>query len=186
MKHAVSLSLTLLLLLTPALIAQETTPTSTPDPVAAAKILRSEIDATVRNFLNTNRPDLPAPGSAEAVIQETVNREVQTATTDSGEKPKTFIQFLKKKKQSNKEEDRAAGIQSTMATTNAQTQRELAIALLADTKTNAFNRIKQDLLWRSAIEDDTNVATLNLLDANSLTKLINDYWWASTRLDTLQ
>ncbi|MEM8954719.1 MAG: hypothetical protein AAGD22_11250 [Verrucomicrobiota bacterium] len=184
MNATTSTTLTLSLILPAFLLASPAT--ASPDPDAAAQQLRTEIDASVNAFLTQYRPSLPAPRAADTIVQETVDREVEVAATGSGERPQTLIQFFKRKKQSSKEQDRAAGIQSTMAVTNAQTQRELAIALLTETKSDAFDRIKQDLLWRSTIDENTNLTAVNLLDNETLTQLIYDYWWASTRLDALQ
>ena len=177
-----TLALTFSPSLSPHLLARE----SPQGAESTAQKLRTEIDDTVRAYLASRRPAPPAAASDDTYIQEIINREIQVSTSGGDQKPQTVVQFLKKKKSANKGKDRAAQLQAAMASANAQTQRELAIVLLTEMKMNAFKQVKQDLLWRSAVDEESPAASLNLLEPPAMTQLIADYWWAQTRLDALQ
>ena len=172
----------LLTLACTALLRAEDAP---PGAESAAKQLRSRIDASVADYLSNRRPAPTAIPSDDECIREVIDREVQVSSSETTDKPQTVVQFIKKKKQAGKGKDRASSLQEAMQTANAQTQRELAISILNEMKSGAFNRIKQDLLWRSAITESTNIATLDLLDAETMKQLIQDYWWADARLNAL-
>lgn len=179
---SVALTVLLLTLTSSTRLHAETPP---PGAETAAKQLRSQIDASVKAYFSSRRPaPSPIPSSDEC-IKEVIDREIQVSSSGTIDRPQTVVQFLKKKKQAGKGRDRAAALQEAMKTANAQTQRELALSILNEMKSGSFNRVKQDLLWRSAITENTNTAALDLLDAKTMNQLIQDYWWADARLKAL-
>jgi hypothetical protein len=160
--------------------------TSPPGAEAAANLLRTQIDATVKDFLANRRPASGADLTDEEYISEAINREIKITSSGGDEKPQTVVQFLKKKKKAGQNKDRTDELEQAMASANASSRRELAITILEKTKQSAFNSIKQDLLWRSTITNESDAAKGALLDAASMDQLVGDYWWATTRLIALQ